>query len=121
MAQCRQYLMGQPMPQRSVFGDVVVDEHGEEAGFADEDLFAPLAVAVEPGSAALVWIEFVGGAFVEGFAHEAGSVLEAEPGLVFELEGAELAVVADEDLGFEAVGHRLVSLSGVSDGSGDLG
>jgi hypothetical protein len=41
--------------------------------------------------------------------------------LVFELEGAELAVVADEDLGFEAVGHRLGSLAGVSDGCGDLG
>lgn len=69
----------------------------------------------------MVWVEFVGGAFVEGFAHEAGDVGEAEPGLVFELEGAELAVVADEDLGFEAVGHRLVSLVGVSDGCGDLG
>ena len=69
----------------------------------------------------MVWIEFVGGAFVEGFAHEAGGVLEAEPGLVFELEGAELAVVADEDLGFEAVGHRLVSLDEVGDECGDLG
>lgn len=109
------------MPQRTVFGDIVVDQHGEEAGFADEDVFAPLAVAVQPGGAALVWVEFVGGAFVEGFAHEAGDVGEAEPGLVFELEGAELAVVADEDLGFEAVGHRLVPLVEVGDGCGDLG
>ena len=68
----------------------------------------------------MVWVEFVGGAFVEGFAHEAGDVGEAEPGLVFELEGAELAVVADEDMGFEAVGHRLVPLAGVGDGCGDL-
>jgi hypothetical protein len=35
--------------------------------------------------------------------------------LIFELEGAELAVVADEDLGFEAVGHRLVSHAEVGD------
>lgn len=98
-----------------------MDQHGEKAGFADEELFAPLAVAVQPGSAALVWVEFVGGAFVKGFAHEAGDVREAEPGLVFELEGAELAVVADEDLRFEAVGHRLVPLVEVGDGCGDLG
>ena len=45
--------MGQPVPQRPIFRNVVMDEDGEQTGFADEDLLAPLAVAVEPRGASL--------------------------------------------------------------------
>lgn len=45
-----------------------MDEDGEQTGFADGDLLAPLAVAVEPRGASLVGIEFPGSAFVEGVA-----------------------------------------------------
>jgi hypothetical protein len=66
----------------------MMDEHRKEAGFADEQLLAPSAIIFQPCAAVLVGVEFPGGAFVEGFAHEAGRILKAEPSLVFERQGA---------------------------------
>lgn len=113
-AQRRQDLVSQPPPQSPVLRDVMVNQQREQRRLADKELFAPPAIALEPGDAVLIRVEFAKGAFVESFAHEAGGVCEAEPGLMIELEGAELAVVADEELGFEAVGHCLISRGGES-------
>lgn len=86
IVQSRQYVMRNPASERSIFRDVVVDQHCEEPGFTDEQLFAALAIGIEPDGTALVCVEFPGGAFVEGSAHETGGVLKAEPGLVLQQE-----------------------------------
>lgn len=112
--------MGQPMPQCAIFRHIVMDQHREQSRLTDQMLLAPLAVVVQPCSAMLIRIELSQGAFVERFAHQTGGVLEAEPGLVVELNGAELPVVADEDSRFEALGHCLIPISGTGDGFSDF-
>jgi len=51
--------------------------------------------------ATLIRVELGRGAFVHRPAHELAEVARAEPDLGFQEESAELAVVADENGGFE--------------------
>lgn len=69
-----------------------MDQHREQARFADKQLLAPLAICTEPSGATLVGIEFQSSSLIERPAHEAGGVLEAKPGLAVEHKGAELAL-----------------------------
>ena len=76
--------MGEPFAQASVFGTVVVDEQGVDAGFADQKGVFEAAVDEHSCGLALVGVEFSEGAFVDVEADEAAQVAGAEPGLVFE-------------------------------------
>lgn len=75
-------------------------------------------MAFQPQRATLVRVELEGGALVQGPSDELAQVASAEPGLVFQEEGAELAVVADEDGGGEWVWIVLHDKSLRLDGSG---
>lgn len=90
--------MGQPFAQSSVFGAVVVDEQGVDAGFADQQGVFEGAVDEHSCGLVLVGVEFADGAFFDVEAQEAAEVAGAEPGLVFEEEGVEVEFVAGEDV-----------------------
>lgn len=69
-----------------------MNQHGEPAGFADENLLGPFAVGVEPRAQRWSGSNFQV-ACSSRDAQEAGVILEAEPGLVFQLKGAELRLL----------------------------
>jgi len=92
------YVVGQPFTQASVFGAVVVDEQGVDAGFADQQGVFEDAVNDDSRGLMLIGIEFSDGAVVEVEAQEAAEVAGAEPGLVLEEEGVEVEFVAGEDV-----------------------
>lgn len=66
------------------------------ARFADHQGRLDLAVVVQREEAVLVGVELAGETLVEMAAHHAAEVANAEPGLGFEGEGVEEAVVAGE-------------------------
>lgn len=96
--------MAQPLAQVAVFRDDVVDEQGEQSGFADHRAIDDFAVLAQEDIATLVGIEFQGETFVQRIAHQATEILNAEPGFVVLHEGVEEAVVAGEDGGGEESG-----------------
>ena len=92
------HVVGQPFAQASVFGAVVVDQQGVDAGFADQQGVFDAAVDEHLRGLMLVGVEFADGAFVEEQAQESAQVTGAEPGLVLEEEGVEVEFVAGEDV-----------------------
>lgn len=92
--------MVDPTAQGAVLRVVVIDERGIGAGFADQGVFGGFAVAVETqaGFAGLVGVEAVDQAFGVRVADQAGEVVEEEPGLVVDQDGAEDTAVAEEVL-----------------------
>lgn len=103
-AQHRDDFMAQPLAQVSVFRDEVMDEQGEQAGFADHRAIDDFAVPTQKDMATLVGIEFQSKAFVQRIAHQATEILNTEPGFVILHEGVEETVVAGEDDGGEESG-----------------
>lgn len=99
VAQGRDDLVGDPFPQGSVFGAVVVDEEGVDAGFADQQGVFDLVVDQGFAGLVLVVVEFSQHAFVEVDVQQATQVSGAEPGLVLDEEGVEGEFVAGEDVG----------------------
>ena len=65
-AQHRDDFMAQPLAQVSVFRDEVMDEQGEQSGFADHRAIDDFAVLAHEHIAALIGIEFQSEAFVQG-------------------------------------------------------
>lgn len=90
-------LVGEPFAQGSVFGAVVVDEEGVDAGFADQQGVFDLVVDQGFAGLVLVGVEFPQHAFVEVDVQQATQVSDAEPGLVLDEEGVEGEFVAGED------------------------
>lgn len=88
--------MGQPMPQAAILRHVVVDQQGVGAGLTDHQRVVVFAVLQQGERAGLVRVEFADGVFVEEAAHEATEIAGVEPGLGFEPERVEWAVVAGE-------------------------
>ncbi len=64
VAQHRDDFMVQPLAQVAVFRDEVMDEQGEQAGFADHRAIDDFAVPTQENMATLVGIELQGEAFV---------------------------------------------------------
>ena len=71
-------------------------EQGVGAGLADHQGVLVFTVLEQGEGAGLVGVEFADGVFVEVAAHEAPEIAGVEPGLGFEPEGVEGAVVAGE-------------------------
>jgi hypothetical protein len=92
------YVVGQPFTQASVFGAVVVDEQGVDAGFADQQGVFEDAVNDDSRGLMLIGIEFSDGAFVEEKAKQTAQVSGAEPRLVFDQKRVEVEFVAGEDV-----------------------
>jgi hypothetical protein len=90
-------LVGEPFAQGSVFGAVVVDEEGVDAGFADQQGVFDLIVDQGFAGLVLVGVEFSQHAFVEVDVQQAAQVSGAEPGLVLDEESVEGEFVAGED------------------------
>lgn len=91
-------LVGEPFAQGSVFGAVVVDEEGVDAGLADQQSVFDLVVDQGFAGLVLVGVEFSQHAFVEVDVQQAAQVSGAEPGLVLDEEGVEGEFVAGEDV-----------------------
>ena len=60
------HVVGQPFAQASVFGAVVVDQQGVDAGFTDQQRVFEAAIEQYWCVLLLVGIEFTKGTFVEG-------------------------------------------------------
>lgn len=88
--------MGQPFAQGSVFGAVVVDQQGVDAGFADQQGVFDDAMNEDSRGLMLIGVEFSDGAFIKEKAEQSAEVAGTEPGLVFEEEGVEVEFVAGE-------------------------
>ncbi len=88
--------MGEPTSEAAVLRDAVLGEQSVSAGFADHQGFEVFTVLQERKGAVLVGVEFSYGASVEEATHESAEVAGVEPGLGFEPEGVEGAVVAGE-------------------------
>lgn len=91
--------MGEPFAQGTVFGAVVVDEEGVDAGFADQEGVFDLVVDQGFAGLVLVGVEFSQHAFVEVNVQQAAQVAGREPGLVLDKKGVKVEFVADEDVG----------------------
>lgn len=112
--------MGQPVAQVAVLWNVVMGQQGVGPGLADQGGLAVLAVAQQLHGAMLVRVELADAVFVEEAAGHPAEFVGAEPGLGFEPEGVEGAVVAGEESRGVMVVHDWPSniRRAVSDGNG---
>ena len=87
---------GDPLPQAAVFRVAVAGQEIEEAGFADQPGVLLAIVGLQPLPALQVGVEAMYGEVLRRAAHQAAQVAGGEPGLVFQHQGPERALVADK-------------------------
>ncbi|MNR21151.1 hypothetical protein D3C85_1380360 [compost metagenome] len=93
------------MPQVAVFRNVMVGEQGIGPGLADHGGRLVLAVAQQLHAAMLVRVEFADAVTIVETACQPAEFVGTEPGLGFEPEGVERAVVAGEQHRFIEISH----------------
>jgi len=101
VAQGRDHFLGDPLADAAVFRVEVVDQRGVYGGFAEQQFVLVVAIAAaQPGAAVLVVVQVAQHAlFQHRHAHQPAEVAGAEPALVFQQQGAQLALVAGEQGG----------------------
>lgn len=80
-------------------------QHGVGPGLADHQRLGIPVIAEQHHTAMLIRIEPAQGALIDITAHQPPEFAGAEPGLGFEPEGMERAVVAGEEGGIVEVSH----------------
>ncbi len=90
--QRRHHLIGNPLPQPAILRMIVMHHHRVRPRLADHQFWLCFAVQVERDNPVLVCVELAQRSLVQRPADHATEIAGAEPGLVFEKEGEELAV-----------------------------
>ncbi len=102
--------MGNPLSQPTILRVIVMHHHRVCTRLTDHQLRLCFAVQVERDHPVLVGVQLAQRPLVQWPADHATEIAGAEPGLVFEEEGEELAIVAVEG-GWDATGTQFSRLT----------